>query len=190
VWQYLALDKDAWIREQFPDENHGSDQDLRAGSGSMTSRANRLLVQFDVSPLQPACSFSEAILMLYYFEDGEPQWANVDVMLAAHPVTQSWTESQVTWNTYDGNDPWAAAGGDYDPSETSESAIVGGQYGWVSWDVTDMLMGWCQDTVANHGLIIREHPDNGSGQGRKIFHSNEYAADPDLRPALVVQLEG
>lgn len=190
VWQYLPLSQDAWIRQQFPDENHGQDQDLRAGSGSTYDRANRLLVQFDMDPLKPDCNFSEAILMLYYYEDGMPEWANVDVNLRANPLSQNWTENGVTWNTYDGNAPWTAAGGDYHANMVCESAIVGGQYGWASWHVNGTVRGWCQGTLANHGLIVREDPDDGAGLGRKLFFSREYAADPDLRPLLLVQLAG
>ena len=188
VWQFLFPNQDAYIQQQLPDDNHGTDEDLRAGSGSASNRANRLLVRFAMEPLQPGCSFSEASLRLYYSADGQGGWDGVDPTLGAYRLTENWNEDDVTWNTRNGNNPWTNRGGTFDPTVIDEVTITGGQYGWVSWDVTDTVMGWCQDSFANDGFVVRENPDDGDGQGQKVLFSREYAADPDLRPVLLVHL--
>jgi hypothetical protein len=183
--------EDAHLQQDLPDQTYEGGDDLRAGSGSASNSASRLLLKFGVDELQPDCSFSEATLRLYYHADGEPGWESVDPVLGVYRITTGgWVEHKCTWNSRNGSIDWDTPGGDFDPAAIDEVTVTGGQYGWVSWDVTDTVMAWCEGSLDNHGFMVRESPDDGGDQGRKLFFSGDYDADPTLRPVLHVELTG
>jgi len=169
---------DAWLRQQFPTENHGADADLRSGSGSTTSRANRIVISFDVSGLPATCQLSAARLYLYYYAE---DFVSISPTLEAHRITAPWIEGTTTWST------WGSPGGDFDLSIESSVIAMAATFGWLSWDVTTLAGQWRAGTVPNYGVIILEN-DNTNYGGRKLFYSAQSSTTPtDLRPYLQIE---
>ncbi|UCH89237.1 MAG: DUF2341 domain-containing protein [Thermoplasmata archaeon] len=105
--------------------------------------------------------------------------------IGVHRVTQAWTEAGSTWNTYDGTNNWATAGGDYvATAEDSDTFTI--PFGWRSWSVTEMVNGWVSGKYQNNGMIF---VPQGTSYG-KFFRSSDYDIDPSLRPYLEVTYRG
>jgi len=180
----LQASVDAYTRQQFPDENHGIDADLRTGSGSTTSRANRLFVAFDVTAIPAGCEVTAAHLNLYYYAE---DFINVSPTLSAYRVTAAWSETAVTWNSRIAGVAWASSGGDHDAAESSVVAPAAA-FGWLVWDVTAMTRGWRSGGSSNFGVMVAEPNDDPGNQGRKLFYSMQ-SANTQLRPFLSVDCQ-
>jgi RHS repeat-associated protein len=99
-----------------------------------------------------------------------------------HRMTRSWT-SGATWNTSDGSNSWSSPGGDFDPS-IAASTTVGSTPGWYSWDITTLVRGWQNGTVANTGgFALVQH---GESTSQVLSFASSQAIDSSLRPHLVV----
>jgi len=97
-----------------------------------------------------------------------------------------WVESQVTWNSRKTGTAWTAAGGDF----TGE-----GQVAWNTpaaagaFSITG-LAALVQDAIDSRNrlfdmMLTLQNEDPGSNVSCSMF-SSEYAADPTLRPYLVI----
>ncbi len=175
---------DTWLREQFPTEIHGSDADLRTGSGSTYNRANRVLLAFDVAAIPTSCTVKTAILCLYFFQE---DFTNVSPTLEAHRVTASWTEAATTWLSRDGVNAWGSAGGDFAGGSDAAKTVGANAFGWITWDLTALIGQWRSGSQPNYGVALVEPNDALGNGGRKLFYSMQSATTlQDLRPYLRV----
>jgi RHS repeat-associated protein len=92
-------------------------------------------------------------------------------------VTRGWTETGATWNTYDGTNPWATPGGDYNATPewtTTVGTVSSGSA--VYWHPTELVRKWYTGQVPNYGFLIKSqnettntvtyyHSRNASSQG-------------------------
>lgn len=180
----LHANADTWLRQQFPTEIHGADVDLRAGSGSTWARANRVIIQFDVSSVPLSCDLQEARLFLYFFQE---DFANVSPTLGAFRVSSSWDESAATWENRTAQSTWSSGGGDFDSFPVDTDVITASSFGWHSWDVSGLVVAWRTGLSSNYGVAIAEPNDNAGNDGRKLFYSTQSSPTPtDLRPYLRV----
>ncbi len=189
--------------------NNGANEELRVrsawwGPGSGEAKNFRSILQFDLAGICDCENIIGATLNMYYYDTkmSDPEGRTYDV----HAVTNSWTESGSTWKMRDGvNSPgsevyWDAynngiptyqpGGSDYD-SSVAASAIVPVGFGWMSWDVTDLVKGWACGTIENNGLIVKDSAEFVSNPGSKTsldawFYSADYS-DPAFRPYIDVQ---
>jgi hypothetical protein len=174
---------DSWLRQQFPDEIHGNDGDLRTGSGSTFARANRIVLAFDVSAIPNTCTISDARLFLYFFQE---DFSGVSPTFEAHRITQSWSETVATWTARNGVANWTNPGSDYDSTAAASTVITAAQFGWKSWNLTTLTLQWRSGT-ANYGVTLLEPGDNAGNNGRKLFHSMQSdTSGGDNRPYLRV----
>ena len=106
-----------------------------------------------------------------------------------HRLTRDWlegtgngTESNdgVTWLTYDGVNPWAEEGGDYDPAEYASKRLDGAGFNEI--EIKNLVQLWVDGEYPNYGFII----DNPVQWADAWFYSRE-AEDPALRPELVIE---
>ncbi|MDP9372012.1 MAG: DNRLRE domain-containing protein [Chloroflexota bacterium] len=93
---------------------------------------------------------------LYLYDQTTTNAIPVDL----HQVTRPWTTG-MTWNTHDGANPWATAGGDVMTTPTTTNPGVGGALGWYHWYPTRLVQGWVDGTVANHGLLLKATTEQG-----------------------------
>jgi hypothetical protein len=163
---------DNYLDDSTPTLNYGTITYTWAQSEGGTVK--RPILQFDISSLEG--EVIDARIWMYC-NGGSIGSATIGV----HRVTQAWTESGSNWNTYDGTNNWATAGGDYiSTAEDTDSFVI--PLGWRSWDITSMVTGWMAGDYENNGMIF---VPQGTSYG-KFFHSSDYVTNPALRPYIQV----
>lgn len=164
----LAADADAWISENVPDANFGSDGILfvNAGSpvvpGGPTGGRTRALVRFQLpSAIPDGCVVESARLRLY--TPGESVAARVEAVRAAG----AWSESAVVWDTQ--------------PLGTGEPSRAWSREGYMQWNVTAQVAELFAGV--NHGFLIRDAAEQDERGGNHGYHSREKGDNP---PQLVI----
>ena len=175
---------DAYIDGQWNrnDRNYGGDNLLLTGQNDRY----RTLIRFDdVSSITPMSTINSAILRFYVNNASNSGGADIDIDV--NPLTRSWVEGTrtgngradgVTWNDYDGNNPWTTQGGDFDPASALVLTIPGGDTAiWAEVDIAPLVQEWVDLIRPNDGVILREIPE------RVDLNSRESAAN---QPQLVI----
>jgi hypothetical protein len=178
--------KDAYI-----DASGGGNKNYGASVGLVveSSDPRRILVQFDLSPLQGVGQITRGQLRLNL------EWAESDnpVNVSAHQVMAPWVEGTgdgnptgngVTWETRDGVTSWATAGGDFNATPEYILTDVTNQTINHLWDITTLVNDWHVGTRTNYGVLLmaEDAPYILSG---KEFNSKEIGS-PGRRPRLMV----
>ncbi len=101
----------------------------------------------------------------------------------AHGITNSWVESEVTWNSRMSGVSWTTPGGDYSGAVSSSQFCPNSvdTNTWKSWDVTSLVQGWVNGGT-NNGVLLK---DSSSTSACKWFYSSDYG-DASKRPKLSV----
>lgn len=176
---------DAWIDQNAPNTNHGSDVDIRvyAGGGFL----ERSLLRLNFSRLPPGADISSALVWLNYYTTpwGDPAGRSYSLCR----LTQvGWVESQITWNSYATGQSWTTPGGDYTESGSSTGAMPG-SYGWVQWDITGLAKYFQANSGKIADLYLYDSTSGGSATYGAYFHGRRYV-DPSLRPRMEVVFTG
>jgi RHS repeat-associated protein len=76
------------------------------------------------------------------------------VTLNAYPLTRAYSNSAVTWNSYDGTHAWTTAGGDYASTPTVSGSVPSS--GTFTMDVpTATAQSWVDGSAANDGFLLK-----------------------------------
>jgi hypothetical protein len=156
----VSADADAWIEQNSPSQNKGTDSVLKVRSKNSSSNA-RALVRFALPAIPSGCEVDAATLRLF----GES--AVNGRTLRAVGLTGTWTENGVTW----ANQP--AAGG---ATATATSGT-----GWRTWTVTEHVAAMYAGT--NHGFLIRDANENQGSSPEQSLSSREKGTNT---PQLVI----
>jgi hypothetical protein len=147
---------DTYINQNYPSTNYGESADVYIGVNDNL----RCLVVFDVSGIPAGSVITKADLELYKLT-----YINTSTIKArAYLITQSWTESGVTWsnqpsfdiNTYSDEVSWY--------TETTGE--------WVKWDIKNIVQRWV-DGTPNYGVMIKQTNSIAAGNS---FVSSEHAS--------------
>ena len=114
--------QDAMIISDSPGTNF--DGNWRLSVGTTASAKARSLIKFDLSSIPAGTRIDTASMQLYFSQDHTS--SDFDVPLEARRVTQSWTESGVTWNNING--AMGEVAGNVvtvDDTDTAQTAING-----------------------------------------------------------------
>ena len=162
--------------------NYGDSSYLYVGSDDEDDEAARSLLRFDLNGIPSSCTIATARLFLYFYDQSWSTSPDIQV----RRLTASWSESSVTWRDRSSgwNNEWNNRGGDYASTVEATERVQSGQYGWISWDVANLVKAWRSGTP-NHGLLLREPSDSSDNRGRKRFRSREYGTS-SLRPYLEI----
>jgi len=134
-------------------------------------KEHRSLVQFDLSGIPAGQTIVSAVFTLYN-EVGAPWSANpAGDPMNIYAVTQTWSETAVTWN----NQPTLGA------TVYATSNANPGSLESVMWDVTDLVQAWYDGAIANNGLEIRS-----SGTNQLHFLSSNEQAPGTFGPNLAI----
>ncbi len=76
-----------------------------------------------------------------------------------HAVTTPWTE-QATWNLASAGNPWTTAGGDFHPFIYASSNVNPPNFAPITWDLTSLVQGWYDGSIANEGLLLKSFTGN------------------------------
>ena len=120
--------KDAYIKQEKPDELRGGDSELRVKNES--GKLMRSLLQFDLSGLPSGAVVTSATLSLYVKDANGGAYT-----INAHQVTNAWNEPQVTWNARDkaAKVLWTNPGGDYNSAVVSSAVVDDTKNVWRTW---------------------------------------------------------
>jgi hypothetical protein len=139
------------------------------------------IFQSEGGPVPDGAQIVSAQLSLY-------KYSTYDMVYGLHRVLQDWSESTATWNQRLPGLPWSTpgangAGSDY-LAVADATAATAWAPEWIAFDVTGAVAGMSSDAArANHGWRLRSVSGNTN---LKRMHSSEFAADPTLRPKLVI----
>jgi len=165
-----AEGKDSMVVTQIPDTNYENNQYFSLGNLSV-SIILRAHLQFDVSILPTDAVIVNADLKLYQYQTIGTE----SFVIGLHQVTESWEENMITWN----NQP------DYLPSPESTITVTIGALTWLSWDITSLLQGWLDGSIANYGVVLKD-TDEPLGDTFIRCYSSDYLTNPTLCPKLEI----
>jgi len=165
-----AEGKDSMVVTEIPDTNYENNQYFSIGNLSV-SIIVRAHLQFDISILPTDAVIVNADLKLYQYQTIGTE----GFVIGLHQVTESWEENMITWN----NQP------DYLPSPESTITVTVGALTWLSWDITSLLQGWLDGSIANFGVILKD-TDEPLGDTFIRCYSSDYPINPTLRPKLEI----
>jgi hypothetical protein len=148
-----------------------------------------VLIRFALEALPPGARVTDARLGLY-LEGGS---GVVDGVLDLHRISRSWVEgiyddadpaagAGVTYQEYDGGNPWTTPGGDYDATVIDSVTLPSMVPGWYAWNVTGQIQDWL-DGAPNYGFLLRE---GGGDAGDIDFTSSDNTGNPENRPRLTL----
>ncbi len=140
------------------------------------------LLHFDAAPIPANATILDAKLELY-----AAGWGGSNMTLDAYRVLRAWIDCQATWNqAYSGN-PWGQPGCNdtaTDRSASPEDTVsTTGINQWYRFDLTQLVQGWVDGSVANNGILLRA----ASPWSISMFHfASAQNSTANLRPRLVV----
>jgi hypothetical protein len=173
--------KDTYIDFAASDKNFGYLSPIFVGASSIAGVDwMKILLYFDISSIAGK-TIDSALLNLYCQEHFIPQLGDDSFTINIHRITShNWTETAVTWITYNGMSQWTTWGGDYD--ETILATITGSNIGWITWDVKSSVQAFASGTYQYYGWILRS-----PSRCREAFVTKKYSVvDPTYYPRLEV----
>ncbi|MBN2541299.1 DNRLRE domain-containing protein [bacterium] len=175
--------KDSYVSSLTPAFNYSANEYLSIGQSTFSTlgvqRANyvfesytlRSFLQFDLNALPSDSVVGSAVLKLYQTAPLETS----SFMIGVHQISQDWEESTITWN----NQPA------YLTASESTVTVPAFVTGWLSWDVTSLVQGWVNGSIANHGIALQK-----DSMIMEFIHidcySSNHAGNSALRPKLVI----
>lgn len=102
-----------------------------------------------------------------------------------YPLTESWSEGEVSWKNRNLLFGWSTAGGTSGPYWTGRALLSdAGTNGQASWQVGPIVNAWLNGDLTKNGFVIktvREGPDR-----EVVFRSSEYTNVATATPQLVI----
>ncbi len=171
----LTATGDAFVIENFPNDNTGSENYLVAGIdiyGEPRFGRMRSLINFDVPP--PPTSTVERAILRIYFEEAVDEPDKTQSLVVLQPY-HAWNESTVTFANYGGCD----VGYSGEPVATvpiNSSAPAG----YIDIDVTSVVSNWLTGMEVYTGFCLAQ-PEGGTNfPAYYFFTSREGAHPPEL----------
>ncbi|MCC6197660.1 MAG: DNRLRE domain-containing protein, partial [Burkholderiales bacterium] len=147
---------------------------------SYTDLVRFAIFQSEGGPVPNGATIVSATLSLY-------KSSSYDYTYQVSRMLRDWSETQATWNQWQSGQAWSVAGAKgvgTDYAATPDATVyVGWSAQWLTADVTTGVQAMATGTP-NYGWRLVGVSGNGND---KSFWSREYAADPTLRPKLVIQ---
>ena len=170
---------DSYLSQENVTEQNGGKAELRIkGSGGTKSRH----VVVDVTlPTLTGKTVLQAWLRLT--QSGASSATPIDARV--YPLTESWSESEVTWKSRNLLFGWSTAGGTAGPYWTGRALLSdAGTGGQASWQVGPIVNAWLDGDLAKNGFVIKGLRE---GADREVlFRSSEYTNVATATPQLVL----
>ena len=168
---------DSYIKKDRPTENKGNEAKLELGKKSSSER--RDLFQFNTLNTIPSNAVIQSAVFSIYKEGGD----NYNLNLAVYKLTQSWTESGVTWDKRDGTNSWTTAGGTYTSTPIATLAATYAN-GYKDFTVTSLVQNWVNGNYSNYGLLVKQ--PNPSHETDKKYYITSSEGVSNHTPKLVI----
>ena len=202
------------VQWTFTLNNNGFGDYIEEGNNQADNTDIRMpVLKFDLEGITPLSVIEEAKLRLCHWRNrgglGAPGFTGPHTIYASR-LLRDWNEgtgsggdgrlsldAEVNWYWARYNqDRWEMGGarGPTDMSPPESSAIASSQTinRWIEWDVLQMAREWAANPRRNFGLKLAQ--DNAVGTSATLwvtgfpnFRSKDYAADPNLRPILLLR---
>ena len=162
---------DAYVYEDSPVENYGSEPRLFAGAAVM-DEYYRSYLQFDLSTIPSTAVIIDAELGLYY--DGTS--GAVPTLIGVHSVIGSWDEDAIDW----AHQPaWTAT------PESTVSVPADVTNDFIYWDIGELVQGWVEGTIDNKGVLLKD-TDESTVKAWKRFYSSSQTVHIERCPKLSI----
>ena len=137
----------------------------------------RALTAFDLSAIPADQTVTSATLRLAFFAFTGSNTTTISI----RPTTESWT-SGATWNTKDGTNAWAAAGGGVLGGVVSSltSGFSGSNNSRVDFSFTGLattVQGWLDTPATNNGFLIRNNVENDDTLDKYMYQNWQVTDD-------------
>lgn len=162
----LSLTKNTYLYLIHPDSNYGSST-LFTLDDEVGQKRNGL-VQVPISSIPENSTITSANLYMKSITSATTQ--NVKI----YALTESWTETEATWNNNTASSNWATPGGTYNSTLISTTPVSG--FGWYVLNISKAIGWWNTGALTDNGLILTVN--DGTGHS---FYSDD-ASDPADRP--------
>lgn len=173
----IYSNKDAFVRESQPRLNYGVEEQMYVGYSASAQERYRSYVGFDLDTAsipEKNTTIKSAELKVYF--DGR----NVPLKgIQLIEASREWSEYGVTWQ----NQPFPFGFSNPDSTYNGINIIqdVGGDSGYISFDVTDSILAWYEGKRPNFGYIFKALDEFENGNIR--FFTKEQKS---YRPILVI----
>lgn len=165
----------------YANKNQG--HDLETKTTTDTNVLRRAIIKFDTQNTIPLGSVvTSATMTITVKESG----ATASRHIAAYQMTQSWDETQATWNVKRTNQKWLTAGGDLG-TKLGQQAVGSAPGTTVTFDVTPLVAQAVAGRLGSSrytriALVDVDPPD---GESRRVYYTPD---DPNAaaRPVLKV----
>lgn len=180
AWPNAAV-ADLYLSSYHKTSNLGGSSSVQDQREYYSTLLRFAIFQSEGGPVPDGAQIVSARLSLY-------KYSTYDMVYGLHRVLQDWSESAATWNQRLSGQPWSSpgangAGSDY-AAVADATAATAWAPEWIVFDLTAAVAGMNSDPArANHGWRLRSVSGNVN---LKRMHSSEFAADPTLRPKLVI----
>jgi len=170
---------DTYIAQGDPaDAFHGSDSIMRIGYEPAVGNL-RGLVKFDLSTIPTNTPIVNATIQMYYIKyQGTPAYAQT--VTAHHIVSpQDWSDTDaISWDS-------VVVGDAYGTISLKPSL---NPYGYYTIDITNLVQGWINGTIPNHGILLRG-PEN-TVESCRTFTTKDFNVEPNRNPKLLITYQG
>jgi RHS repeat-associated protein len=156
---------------------------LSIGWDTSSYGKTRTLLKFDLPTLNKGDMVIGANLNVAAYHRSFYTTSMEDQQIDAHVITQSWNYTTVTWN----NQPsYNSTVYDYDFIKQTD---VEGNANWKCFDITKAVKGWYDGDIANNGILIKQHNENGTqatSAACAYFWSEKYNNVKDAYPTIFI----
>jgi hypothetical protein len=147
--------------------NWGASTDWVANTGMLSGEVRQALFRFDLSAIPAGAAIASANVKLGEYNN--PQMPTAAATIRAHRITAGWTESTVTWNSFQ-----QAYASNVEASFSNGSGLVNPQFSLKS-----LVQSWVDGTYPNYGFLLEQAPVNGQTTS---FEGSEQPLAPVTNP--------
>jgi hypothetical protein len=170
---------DSYLRQDGATEKNGDKADLRLKTSGDKANNRHPVVSVPVVGLA-----NRTVLQAWLKLHQSAGNSSVPIQSWIYPLTESWSEPDVSWLNRVGNTAWSRAGGTRGSQWASRTAVSDATNGSeVSWQVGPILQAWQLGTLTNYGFLIEAER---SGPEREMAFRASETGTASERPELVV----
>jgi hypothetical protein len=168
--------RDTYISSGSQDSNFGTSSSLSVDSSPTDRGLVKFLdiIGFENYRVPINATISAANITMEVYEAGND--------FSIYEILENWTEGDATYNNRLSGISWGSIGCADSPSRstTAEATGVSGAVGTVTFDITNAMQRWVNETSTNYGVVL--HPGGSNGLD---LRSSEYS-NQSQRPLLTV----
>lgn len=160
--------QDAYVSEWYASENFGSKIALFVSQYLRPGDDYRSLLQFNLDKIPPDSTIEEATLELSAYRN---EVSGPPINVTAHRLLNRWNQYSVTWN----NQPEAK------PTPDGVVTVFSGPPNEkVCIDITNLVQGWYDGSIPNHGLLLKGNERNNDLVGFRSINFEDRETWPVL----------